>query len=151
MRGVLRIEPTRILLVEDDPNDRELIRLALGTYGFLDQMDIATDGEQALSYLLGQQSTPLRPLPRLVLLDLKLPKISGIQVLQALRAHPRTRNLIVVVMTSSQEDSDLNNCYDLGVNSYVVKPLDFQQYLEVIQKVGFYWMVLNHPPLFSSE
>lgn len=145
--GRFNLEPTRILLVEDDPNDVELIQLALSNYNLVNQIDLATDGEQALHYLLGQEGVPLRPLPRLVLLDLKLPKVSGIRVLQTLRNHPRTQRLVVVVMTSSQEDSDLNTCYDLGVNSYVVKPLDFQQFLAVSRDVGLYWMLLNKPPL----
>lgn len=148
--NILQIEPTRILLVEDDPNDVELIRLALANCNLTNQIDLVTDGEQALSYLFGQDGVPPRPLPRLVLLDLKLPKISGIRVLQTLRKDPRTQRLIVVVMTSSQEDSDLNTCYDLGVNSYAVKPLDFQQFLKVARDVSLYWMLLNKPPLLPS-
>lgn len=148
--GLSQIEPTRILLVEDDPNDVELIQLAFRNHSLVNQIDLVTDGEQALHYLLGQEGIPLRPLPRLVLLDLKLPKISGLRVLQTLRNHPRTQRLVVVVMTSSQEDSDLNTCYDLGVNSYVVKPLNFQQFLAVARDVGLYWMLLNKPPLFPS-
>lgn len=144
-------EPTHILLVEDDPNDVELVRLALQDDAFANRMDIVNDGEQALRYLLGSDNEPpVHMLPRLVILDLKLPKISGIKVLQTLRLHPRTQTLVVVVMTSSQEDSDLNACYDLGVNSYIVKPLDFQQFTEVARQVGFYWMSLNHPPLLHS-
>ena len=146
--GISQIELTRILLVEDDPNDVELIRLAFRNYNLVNQLDVVTDGEQALHYLLGQEGIQLRPLPRFVLLDLKLPKISGIRVLQTLRSHPHTQQLIIVVMTSSQEDSDLNTCYDLGVNSYIVKPLDFQQFLAVTRDVGLYWMSLNKPPLF---
>ncbi|MBW4693034.1 MAG: response regulator [Lyngbya sp. HA4199-MV5] len=148
--GISQIEPTRILLVEDDPNDVELIQLAFRNHRLVNQIDLVIDGEQALQYLLGQEGIPLRPLPRVVLLDLKLPKISGIQVLQTLRNHPRTQRLIVVVMTSSQEDSDLNTCYDLGVNSYIVKPLDFQQFLNIARDVGLYWLLLNKPPLFYS-
>ncbi len=147
---ILNVEPTRILLVEDDPNDVELVQLALSNVNFVNQIDVVTDGEQALQYLLGAEGMPLRALPQLVLLDLKLPKISGIRVLQTLRNHPRTQRLVVVVMTSSQEDSDLNTCYDLGVNSYIVKPLNFQQFLEVSRSVGLYWMLLNKPPLFPS-
>ena len=146
-QGSLNIEPTRILLVEDDPNDLELIRLAFSRYNLVNQLDVATDGEQALHYLLGQEGKPLQPLPRLMLLDLKLPKISGVRVLQTLRNHPHTQRLVVVVMTASQEDSDLNTCYDLGVNSYVVKPLDFQQFLDITRDVGLYWMLLSKPPL----
>jgi len=147
----LTIESTRILLVEDDPNDVELVRLALGDSNLARLIDVVDNGEQALNYLLGQDEVPPRPLPRLVLLDLKLPKVSGFQVLQALRSHARTRQLVVVVMTSSQEDRDLNTCYDLGVNSYIVKPLDFQQFLDVARNVGFYWMLLNKPPLILPK
>jgi CheY-like chemotaxis protein len=143
----LDLQPTKILLVEDDPNDVELIQLSLNSYNFVNQIDVVEDGEQALHYLLGRDGNlPLQPLPRLVLLDLKLPKINGIKVLETIRQHPRTRQLVVVVMTSSAEDRDLDACYDLGVNSYIVKPLDFQQFVEVARKVGFYWMMLNRPP-----
>jgi len=148
--GISQLEPTRILVVEDDPNDVELMWLAFRNYNLVNQIDLVTDGEQALHYLLGQEDSPPRSLLRLVLLDLKLPKISGIRVLQTLRNHPRTQRLVVVVMTASEEDSDLNTCYDLGVNSYIVKPLDFQQFLDVARDVGLYWMLLNKPPLFPS-
>lgn len=142
------ISPSRLLVVEDDPNDVELIRLALDGYPFVNQMDIAEDGEQALLYLLGQDDDvrPERPLPQMVLLDLKLPKVNGIQVLETIRQHPRTQNLVVVVMTSSAESRDIEACYDLGVNSYIIKPLDFQQFQEVSQQVGVYWMQLNQTP-----
>lgn len=143
----VNVEPTPILLVEDDPNDIELIQLALENYNFVNQLDIVTDGEQALDYLIGSaDDNALRPLPRLVLLDLKLPKVDGIEVLRTIRSHPRTQELVVVVMTSSVENQDLNACYELGVNSYIVKPLDFQQFVEVTRQVGFYWMMLNQIP-----
>ena len=146
----MNIEPTRILLVEDDPNDVELICLALEEYKFVNQMEVAEDGEQALHYLLGEAGEePTNPLPRLVLLDLKLPKINGIQVLKAIRNHPRTRHLMVVVMTSSAEDQDLKSCYELGVNSYIVKPLDFGQFTDIARQVGFYWMMLNQLPTWE--
>lgn len=148
----MEVEPSRILVVEDDPLNVELFQLALDNYNFVNQIDVVEDGEQALDYLLGQEGNPpSRPLPRLVLLDLRLPKINGIQVLQALRNHPRTRNLVVVVMTGSLEDSDLNACYDLGVNSYVVKPLDFQQFIDLARQVGVYWMLINKPPLPAAQ
>ncbi len=100
-----------------------------------------------MHYLLGRDGQPpTNPLPRLVLLDLKLPKIDGIRVLELIREAPRTRNLVVVVMTSSAENRDLQACYDLGVNSYIVKPLDFHQFVEVSRQVGFYWMMLNQLP-----
>ena len=142
------IEPTRILLVEDDPNDVELIQLALDSYQFVNQIDVVNDGQKAIHYLLGTEEQPTQnALPRMVLLDLKLPKVSGIKVLETIRAHPRTHNLVVVVMTSSQEDKDLRTCYELKVNSYIVKPLDFGQFTEVIRNLACYWMMLNKPPL----
>ena len=143
----MEIDPVSILLVEDDPNDAELIQLALDEFNFVNRMEIAEDGEAALRYLLGDQDTPpVQQLPHLVLLDLKLPKVGGIEVLKRSRDNNTTRNLVVVVMTSSAEDQDLRACYDLGVNSYVVKPLDFQQFLEVAKQIGFYWMLLNRTP-----
>lgn len=136
----------RILLIEDDPHDVELIQMALESQVFASQIDVVRDGEQALHYLLYEDQSPTnRNLLRLVLLDLKLPRVSGLQVLQAIRADPRTRNLVVVVLTSSEEDADLNACYDLGVNSYIVKPVDFQQFLDMAHRVGTYWMLLNKP------
>ena len=144
----MQIDDTRILLVEDDPYDVELIQMAFEDYNFVNQMDVVNDGEKALQYLLGRAGEPpSNPLPRLVLLDLKLPKVSGTKVLEAIRAHPRTQNLVVVVMTSSQEDKDLKACYNLRVNSYIVKPLDFAQFTEVARQMGLYWMMLNKPPV----
>jgi two-component system response regulator len=144
----VQIEPTRILLVEDDPNDVELIQLALNSYNFVNQIDVVEDGEKALHYLFGQKDNPSTlALPRLVLLDLKLPKVRGTKVLEAIRNHPRTHKLVVVVMTSSQEDRDLQECYRLGVNSYIVKPLDFQQFIDIARQMGLYWMMLNKAPL----
>ena len=141
------MEPTQILLIEDDPNDVELIQLALDSYNFVNKIDVVSDGEQAIHYLFGRNGQPpTHPVPRLVLLDLKLPKIDGIQVLEMIRSDPRTRSLVVVVMTSSAENRDLQACYDLGVNSYIVKPLDFQQFVEISRQVGFYWMMVNQLP-----
>jgi CheY-like chemotaxis protein len=142
-----RIDPTRILLVEDDPNDVELIQLALESRNIVSKIDVVNDGEQALNYLHPEIAEVLpREMPRLILLDLKLPKVDGITVLEKIRKDPRTQDLIVVVMTSSAENQDLSACYRLGVNSYVVKPLDFQQFMEVAQQVGLYWMMLNQVP-----
>ncbi len=145
---MIRGNNTRMLLVEDEPNDIELIQLALENYRFMEQMDIVEDGEQALQYLFGTGGDNLKqPLPRLILLDLKLPKMNGIQVLEAIRRNPHTKNLVVVVMTSSAEDTDIQSCSDLGVNSYLIKPFDFQQFIDIARQVGFYWMMLNQPPL----
>ncbi|MGK7888441.1 MAG: response regulator [Leptolyngbyaceae cyanobacterium] len=140
------VQAAKILLVEDDPNDLELIRLAFDEHNFVNHMDIAEDGEQALTYLHGNEDHPPQPLPKLVLLDLRLPRVDGIEVLQRIRQHPRTQQMIVVIMTSSAEDQDLRACYALGANSYIVKPLDFQQFIDVSRQIGFYWMMLNQIP-----
>lgn len=141
------MEPTKILLIEDDPNDVELIKIALESYNVINKIDVVIDGEQAIHYLFGRDGNPpINPLPRLVLLDLKLPKIDGIEVLEMIRSSPLTRQLVVVVMTSSAENRDLKACYDLGINSYIVKPLDFKQFVEISSQVGFYWMMLNKLP-----
>lgn len=148
----MEVEPTQILLVEDDPLNVELFQIALNNCNCVNQIDVVEDGEQALAYLLGTEDhPPSRPLPRLVLLDLRLPRINGIEVLRRLREHPRTCNLVVVVMTSSLQERDLSACYDLGVNSYVVKPLDFEQFVNVARQVGLYWMLINEPPLLPSQ
>ncbi|MGK7941065.1 MAG: response regulator [Crocosphaera sp.] len=139
---------TRMLLVEDDLNDRELIQLALVNYQFSNQIDIAEDGKKALDYLFGSADSAVTvQLPRLVLLDLQLPKINGIQVLEAIRNDSKTKQLVVVVMTSSAEDKDLQACYNLGVNSYIIKPVDSEKFRKTIQQIGCYWMMFNEPPL----
>lgn len=141
------IDPQKMLLVDDDPNDVELIQLAIQDFAFIRTLDILTDGEQAVQYLLGTTTqSPVSELPRFVLMDLKLPKLTGIEVLRAIRQNPNTQFLPIVIMTSSSEESDLRACYNLGVNSYVVKPLDFQQFQAVAKQVGRYWMTVNYPP-----
>ena len=141
----MEVEPARILLVEDDPLNVELLQMALNNYNFANQIEILEDGEQAWQYLLGREGTPIDPLPDLVLLDLKLPKISGVEVLRQIRNHPRTRDLTVVILTSTSEDNDLNACYALGINSFIVKPLDFERLICVMRRVGLYWMLLKTP------
>lgn len=144
----------RILLVEDDPNDVELMQLALETAGLLPVLDVVSDGEQALQYLgIQGEMTPRQQslgFPKLILLDLKLPKFNGLQVLQAIRQNTQTRQLVVVMMTSSQEKTDVDSCYSLGINSYIVKPLDYQQFLDVALSISHYWLRLNQPPSFFS-
>jgi len=144
----VEVEPSRILLVEDEPLNVELFQLALENYHFVNQIDILDDGEQAIQYLLGTEgSLPNCPLPDLILLDLKLPKISGIQVLQAIRAHPRTRDIAVVVLASSQDDKDLNACYALGVSQCVTKPLGFEKFISIVRQIGLCWVLLKKPLL----
>ncbi len=127
-----------ILLVEDNPNDAELALAAFEKIGIAHEIAIARDGQEALDYLFGTN-----PLPGVVLLDLKLPKIDGLDVLKRIRAHERTRRLPVVVLTSSVEESDLVRSYDLGANSFVRKPVDFVQFSETAKLLSQYWFTLN--------
>jgi two-component system response regulator len=137
-----------ILLVEDNPNDLELTLHALDRGRFGDRVDVVRDGAEALDYLFGKGAHADRDpteLPRVVLLDLKLPLLDGVEVLREIRADPRTSRLPVVMLTSSAEDQDLQACYALGVNSYIVKPVDIDQFFTAIQQVGMYWLILNRP------
>lgn len=146
-----------VLLVEDDPNDEALTRRAFTRSRLANEIVVARDGVEALELLVGDEDEavdsprPPGPLPQLVLLDLKLPRVDGLEVLRRIRAHPRTRMLPVVVLTSSDEERDLVESYRLGVNSYIRKPVDFQQFARVIEEVGLYWLVLNLPPPSAPE
>jgi two-component system response regulator len=137
-----------ILLVEDNPLDEELTLRALQKSNVLNPVVVAHDGEEALDYLLGRgKYAEAQPsLPQVVLLDLKLPKVDGLEVLRSLRAHPRTRLLPVVVLSSSNEDQDLMTSYELGANSYVRKPVDFAAFLDAARQLGLYWLVINQGP-----
>jgi two-component system, response regulator len=130
-----------VLLVEDNPDDAELTIRTLRKHNLANALHHARDGEEALAYLMGSQAHS--PLPRLIILDLKLPKVDGFEVLRALRASPRTKSIPVVVMTSSREDQDLKKCYELGTNSYVVKPIEFGEFAEAVARLGLYWMLTN--------
>ena len=130
-----------ILLVEDDPDDEALTRRALEKNNVRNELVVARDGQEALDYLRGAPR-----LPELVLLDLKLPKIDGFEVLRRLRADERTRLLPVVVLTSSNEQRDVASSYSLGANSYVRKPVDFKEFTEAARQLGLYWLLLNEPP-----
>ncbi len=137
-----------ILLVEDDPNDVELALRALRKHKLANEIHVARDGEEALDYLFcrGPHSTRnLDEQPKLILLDLKLPKVNGLEVLREIKGDPRTRPIPVVVMTSSREQRDMMEGYKLGVNSYIQKPIDFDQFQRVIQDLGYYWLVVNQP------
>ena len=140
-----------ILLVEDSENDIEITMEALHEYNLANQIDIVRDGAEALDYLFRRNqyaSRPDRP-PVVVLLDVKLPKLSGIEVLREIRAAPRYARLPVVMVTSSREEPDLRACYEHGCNAYVVKPVDFPQFSEALKVVGCFWAVLNEPPLIE--
>ena len=135
-----------ILLVEDNPNDVELTIRALKKASIANTIVVARDGVEALDYLLLRGTWANRPAataPQVVLLDLKLPKVDGLEVLRALRQDPRTRLLPVVVLTSSQEEQDLISSYSLGANSYMRKPVDFLQFTEAVRQLGLYWLGLN--------
>jgi two-component system response regulator len=137
-----------VLLVEDNADDVELTLRAFQKTKIVNEIVVVRDGEQALEYLFGSGTQPGRAkttLPEMVLLDLKLPKIDGLEVLRRIRADERTRRLPVVVLTSSDEDNDLVTSYDLGANSFVRKPVDFAHFLEAARALGLYWLMTNTP------
>jgi DNA-binding response OmpR family regulator len=131
-----------IVLVEDNPDDQALTLRALKKQNIANEIIVLNDGVEALEFLLD----PEKQLPHLVLLDLKLPKLDGLQVLRRLRSEPRTQLLPVVVLTSSDEDRDVIDGYRLGANSYIRKPVDFNQFSEAVRHLGLYWLVLNQSP-----
>jgi two-component system response regulator len=133
-----------ILLVEDNNEDLELTMHVLKTEKLANQIHVARDGEEALEFLLGAGASA-RTRPKLVLLDLKLPKVDGMQVLKEIKADPRTKNIPVVILTSSKEERDLVNGYQLGANSYIQKPVDFAQFRQTIKAAGLYWLLINQP------
>ncbi len=138
-----------LLLVEDDPNDVELTLLALRKHKLATKIHVVRDGEEALDFLFARGAYSERSLngpPKVILLDLKLPKVSGLEVLKAVKSDDRTRAVPVVVMTSSREQRDLVEGYRLGVNSYIQKPIDFEQFQTIIRDLGYYWLVVNQCP-----
>ncbi len=138
-----------ILLVEDNPSDIALTQRALVKSAIKNPLVVAEDGQQALDFLFGTGAHAGRDTgdpPILILLDLKLPRIDGLEVLRRIRANPRTRRILVVILTSSSEEQDIAAGYDLGSNSYIRKPVDFHQFAEVIKQLGLYWLVINEPP-----
>ncbi|HPH97852.1 MAG TPA: response regulator [Anaerolineaceae bacterium] len=138
-----------ILLVEDNPDDEELALLALRKNQIINQVIVVHDGEEALNFLFGRGNYAGRDInqqPQVIMLDLKLPKVSGLEVLQKMRADPRTRNIPVVVLTSSSEEEDVLNSYRLGANSYVRKPVEFTHFAEAVQQLGLYWLNYNELP-----
>jgi two-component system response regulator len=135
-----------ILLVEDNPDDEELTRRAFDRSNIANALEVVRDGQEALDYLLGTDEEPAKPAPALILLDLKLPKVDGLEVLKQIRAHEHTKLVPVVILTSSAEETDLISGYGNGANSYVRKPVDFDQFSESVRQLGLYWLVVNQAP-----
>ena len=138
----------RILIVEDDPNDVELTLMALTDYNLANEVVVARDGEQALDYLYcrGSFSGRSNGNPAVTLLDLKLPKIGGLEILRQIKSDERLKSIPVVVLTSSHEEKDVMRSYSLGVNAYVVKPVDFHEFVNAVKELGVFWAVVNVPP-----
>lgn len=129
-----------VLLVEDNPDDVALTLRALSRHNLANRVHVARDGAEALEYLADM------PKPRVVLLDLKLPRLSGLEVLERMKGDGATKTIPVVVLTSSREEPDIARAYELGANSYIVKPVDFERFVKAISDAGLYWLVLNEPP-----
>jgi two-component system, response regulator len=142
-------QPVDVLLVEDNPQDQELTIRALKQYNLANHLVAVVDGAEALDLIFGRGKYAGRAaaqVPRVVLLDLKLPKVDGLEVLRMLKQDERTRSIPVVILTSSREDPDIKAAYALGANSYVVKPVDFDAFAEAVSKLGLYWLLVNQPP-----
>jgi CheY-like chemotaxis protein len=138
-----------ILLVEDNPNDAELAVRALKKHNLANNLVLVGDGEEALDFIFARGAFKAREngnRPRVILLDLKLPKVDGLEVLKIIKSDPETKIIPVVIMTSSQEEKDMIKSYQLGVNSYIVKPVDFDQFVGAIKDIGLYWLLLNRLP-----
>lgn len=143
------VSVVEILIVEDTQQDLDLALRALRKAKLSNLIEIARDGEEALEFIFCTGKHAGRKMengPKVILLDLKLPKVDGLEVLQRIKADPRTKSIPVVVLTSSKEQNDVVESYHLGVNSYIVKPVNFEQFFEAVQKLGMYWLLLNHPP-----
>jgi len=138
-----------ILLVEDNAADAEMTVAALSQNNLANKLLHVKDGSEALDFIFAEgkyAGLQINQKPKVILLDLKMPKVDGIEVLQKIRSDERTKNIPVVVLTSSKEDPDIQECYDLGVNSYVVKPVEFDHFQKIISELGIYWMIVNQPP-----
>jgi two-component system, response regulator len=143
-----------ILIVEDNPNDLALTQRALKKARLANHVHVCRDGEEALDFLFGENAYACRPSDRtlrVVLLDLKLPKVDGLEVLRRMKADPRTKAIPVVMLTSSKEQRDVIESYHLGVNSYIVKPVNFEGFSAAVEQLGMYWLLVNHPPERSGD
>jgi len=140
-----------VLLVEDNEHDAELTIGELKKYNLANQLFHVSDGEEALEFLFASgayaEQRTMQHFPKLIMLDIQMPKVNGIEVLEALKADERTRTIPVVMLTSSKEDPDIQQCYKLGVNSYIVKPVNFERFADAIKSLGFYWLLLNQAPV----
>lgn len=140
-----------ILLVEDNPDDVELAMHELKRHNMANNLYHVADGEEALEFIFAsgkyEKDRTVGNSPKLILLDLKMPKINGIEVLEKIKADERTKAIPVVILTSSAEDPDIKQCYNLGANSYIVKPVNFEGFIQAITSLGFYWLLLNQPPV----
>ena len=139
-------DPPTVLLVEDDRDDEELTIRGLRGSHLNNPVEVAHDGQEAVDYLFGTEREPAHPIPAVVLLDLKLPRVGGLEILKRIRADERTHRLPVVILTSSNEDKDLVNGYDSGANSYVCKPIQSEDFAAAIKQLGVYWLIVNEPP-----
>jgi two-component system response regulator len=145
--------PVEILLVEDNPHDVELTLHVFRKHHLANRIHIARDGAEALEFLFGTNDSARRnseSIPKVILLDLKLPKVDGLAVLRRIKEDPRTRSIPVVVLTSSREERDIVESYRLGVNSYIFKPVNFEQFTDAVRQLGLYWLLLNQSPLQSE-
>ena len=147
-------DPVEIFLVEDNPQDAELTLYALKKHNVANHIEVARDGAEALDYMFCTGAYAHRRIengPKVVLLDLKLPKVDGLEVLRRIKTDTRTRTTPVVVLTSSREERDIVESYQLGVNSYIVKPVDFEQFSEAVRQLGLYWVLLNQAPVTQYD
>ncbi len=142
--------PVEILLIEDNPSDIKLTLKALQKHSLANKVTVLKDGAAALDFLFAQgiySDRNFKEVPKVIFLDLKLPLVDGIEVLRKIKSEENTKKIPVVVLTSSKESRDIEECYKLGVNIYVVKPLDFEKFLEAVSNIGLYWVLMNEPPL----
>jgi CheY-like chemotaxis protein len=144
------LNEVEILIVEDNPNDAEMALRALKKNNLTNNVLVVEDGEEAIDFIFcrGKYSKRIKEaVPRVILLDLKLPKVNGLEVLKEIKSNPETKVIPVIVLTSSKEESDIVESYKLGVNSYIVKPVDFDKFVDAVRDLGLYWLLLNEPPI----
>ncbi len=144
----MRTQEVEVLLVEDNRDDAELTMRALKRNNLSNALVHLKDGAEALEFIFGKEPGEGKPdrKPKVILLDLKMPKVNGMEVLERVKSDPRTKNIPVVILTSSGEDPDIQKCYALGANSYIVKPVDFDSFAKAVSDIGMYWLLLNQPP-----